>query len=372
MENKTVVQNQNVEFQNRNLSVDILRIACVFLVLWGHYFSHGNIDALAMDGGIIRVFLSTFFSSGSRMACDVFVLITGYFSISTRFCAKRIVKIAFIMSFYTFISACVGYGMGFLVISKGGMLKELIKTICPFIGGNWFAVCYLWLLLLIPFINEIVNKLKKNTYIKLLMVMIIMWCLIPSFHLTTYLGSYLDGFVTCYLLGGYIRRYGLFSRKQISCPILKGVLVYVVGVLFEILGRDIGFRITGMEIFEVFSVVTAVYVFIGFLNLKFQPVSVSCAVERVAKHTFAVYLISDGILRDVIWQGISPNESYIDSKWFFAHFIIKCCVVFLVCVGIDIIREWIFRFVDRISDKSRIKKKAGMVIQRIDEWYRFE
>ena len=83
----------DIRWKNRNVSLDILRILCMFLIVLGHAMIHGQVlDAVAANSPnyfllhVLRAFLS--------VHVNCFVLISGYFLCTHEF---RIRKFFFIM-----------------------------------------------------------------------------------------------------------------------------------------------------------------------------------------------------------------------------------------------------------------------------------
>lgn len=77
--------------------------------------------------------------------------------------------------------------------------------------GNGFAVGYFILCLLIPFLNSMLNGLEKEQFKRMVITLLIIWCIVPTVTMGVWGDNFgkISGFIIMYLLGAYIRLYGL-------------------------------------------------------------------------------------------------------------------------------------------------------------------
>ena len=147
------------EINERFSGIEILRCLCIYFVLLSHYSVLGNnLDNIitisnCLDPTILYMQESTMFS---RLACSVFVLITGYYSIQkdesvygARDLSRHYLKAVLLcleMLFYS-VSALLVTSL-FKNINIG--LGDIIKSFLPVFYGNWYIKSYLCYIYLFP------------------------------------------------------------------------------------------------------------------------------------------------------------------------------------------------------------------------------
>ena len=117
--------------------------------------------------------------------------------------------------------------------------------------------------------------------------------------------------------------------------------VFVFDWVGQIIGADmlIEHATYFREFSSILAVPCAVFMFLAFRKLNIN----SNTVNSIASHVLGIYLIHDNtFLREIIWQKISPNALFLESRWLFAHAVIKVLIVFFACLLIDIVREATF------------------------------
>ena len=91
--------------------------------------------------------------------------------------------------------------------------RDWIRNLIPLIYGNWFVVNYIMLYCFIPFINKFLLSIDKNTFKKLMIITIVVYSIVPSvfYYIDKYQWSFsnFDYMIVTYLLGAYIRLYGI-------------------------------------------------------------------------------------------------------------------------------------------------------------------
>lgn len=93
----------------RNSNVELLRIACMILIVLHHYGVYG-FDALELPHTLNRYVVS-FCSLGGKIGVACFMLISGYYMVYSKFTLRKLVKLAAEAWFYS-----VGIGLLFLTV----------------------------------------------------------------------------------------------------------------------------------------------------------------------------------------------------------------------------------------------------------------
>ena len=143
----------------RNVSLDVLRVLCMFLIVLGHAMFHGHVlQALTPNSvndcmtSVLRAFLS--------VHVNCFVLLSGYFLCTQEFRPVRFFAIwgqAFFWSAALYLLLCIG-GAPF----EG---KTFLKACLPFTQKRyWFVTTYLLMYALAPLLNAAARAMSRRQH----------------------------------------------------------------------------------------------------------------------------------------------------------------------------------------------------------------
>ena len=328
----------------RDSSFELLRIISMISIVISHFATHGGFHFDAQTLSIPR-FWWYFIEMGGYFGVNVFVLISGYFLINDRsglFNYKRILKFWGQVVFYSLAIYVIFVLAGVSEFSW----KEMIGTLCPITTNRWwFASTYFELYLLHPFLNMFLRRMDRGIFQKFLVLLIIMWCIVPTLAPEDYLVNPLVWFVTLYSVAAYIRLYGLnprFKCRHYLCfCIVFSLLRYLSSVTLILLGTKVPIASRRyVEFYERWSVLTflsALSMFMVFYSIK---MGYNKWINVIASATFGVYLIHDNrIVRPFLWQTVFKNASYQDSALIIPYSIAVMLLVYSVCTIIDLIRK---------------------------------
>ena len=342
----------------------------LFIVIW-HAIVHGiaiskNVDLTNLSqieiGNYSLIQLLAYLTS---ISVNCFVLISGYFSISSkRVNYDRIIKIWLQTFFYSFII--------YLLLSSCGIIPfkivHFLKTIIPVTTLQyWFITCYIPLMLISPFISKMIVSNSKKSNTKLLLIL--------SFFTLTFLtinntvfplgkintgGNNLIWFIYLFIVGGYIREYEPFIKKTK----LLSYLFVILLLLFSI-KRTVGHLTTGAETF--FAIhnngITFIFSLLSFLIIKNIKLNTNNVINKtlikIAPYTFGVYLIHDNFfIRDILWyRNLFQFENHFNTYYFVPYLLAISILIFSICVVIDKMRSLLFKalHVDKGITFTRIK-----------------
>lgn len=345
----------------RNSSIELLRIISMIMIVSCHFATHGGylFDASTLS---IPRFWWNFIEMGGNFGVDVFVLISGYFLVKSNgrvFNLKRVLKFWGQVIFYS-ISIYIVFGL--LGISEWGGITSLIKACFPFTFRSWwFASTYFVLYIIHPFLNMLLQKLDKFTYQKLLIMVLILWCVIPTFTLSSFESNDLLWFITLYCVSGYIRLFGLnekYERKHyLIFWLIVSLLRYLSCVVLILIGTRLPFAASHTLFFYgQKSILTFLSALALFMYFEKTNIGYSKVINSIASATFGVYLIHDSkIIRSFLWLDIFRNAQYQESIMIIPYSIIVVSLVYVVCTIIELIRQKVFEkpfmvIVDKYSD----------------------
>ena len=142
----------------RNSSIELLRIASIFLIVTMHvcafidYERASSLNVL-MVGGV---------NSIGNVGVSCFVIISGYFGVKFRL--HKFLYLFCSTTLYTIIVTYFRFGVEFVPMIKAAFIVPSY--------GLWFIVCYLILMLLSPSLNTIADRLNKEEFRNMMIILI--------------------------------------------------------------------------------------------------------------------------------------------------------------------------------------------------------
>lgn len=260
----------------RKSNFEALRLLCIYGITVMHVF--GNIDTGASAINTeLHVMMNALFNTG--VTC--FILISGYFGI--RFRLQKLIEMDLMVVFYTVVAT---------VLQGNLSAKVFLQACIPIVSRRyWFISCYFALCFLAPLLNEIPKQTEKNTFERLLGIMLLLFSIIPT--ITTYdlmqdAGKGLVHFVMIYLMGRYLALYQNKAHdKRRLCIgfVLCILLIFALdsirtrfhGTLYSTFARDC----------SVFIIAASVCLFLLFKELQIS----SRLVNRMASNVLAVTVL---------------------------------------------------------------------------------
>lgn len=335
----------NQSEHRRYSNLELLRILCIIFIIMRHYYSQSNWgDGFGtVDAWNWQTLFVQLIGSLGYAANNIFILITGYFMIEKQVRWRRIVSLIAEMFFYSWIIILVLYLTKVIPFT----LEQTVKAAFPiWFGYNWFVCCYVIFCCFLPFINQFLNKIDKETYKKFLAVSILLLHIAGTFRAVNYLGDScsIDHFFVVYSLGGYIKKYGIRLKKyswrtlfflSLSLLLLSVAVLNVTGVLIK---KDdfIDHALFFTSGSSFLSVMTMTFLFLWIINsVPFY----NRLINSMSRSVVGIFLIHNNpLLHKIIWNKVFPNANYISSNLLPIQCILKIFAVFFVCLIIDQLR----------------------------------
>ncbi len=345
----------------RKSNFELMRVIAILMIIGLHYFNGSMGGALKhVARGEANYYIAFLFESVFIIAVNLFVLMTGYFNFK-----KKSVDLGKLLKL---IMLAYFYGVLFYILSlffkyEEFNLKQFILAINPFLsGGYWFIKYYVILNLLAPFINILIEYMDKNLTYKLLIILLLLFSIWPSFLMQPPIadGGYgLMNFVLLYIIGATIRIYGVPEFKKriyfsiyISCSIIT-FLVASLGFA----GRSWGYNF-------IFNIIGSTALFIMFSKLNIQ----SNRINYLSSFTFSVYLIHfSPFMIKFLYHDLLSCEDYYNSPWFIVHFLVSLLMIYFVSIGIDLVRRGLLYFISLGYRKWIKRKSIGCFEEKVNQ-----
>lgn len=354
----------------RNLGIDILRIASMIGVVFLHVLGHGGI--LLLNHSPAKFTMVWFLEILSYPAVNCFVLISGYVGYRGE---KIFPKVKYILSL---LFTVVFYSVLFFLLFKFWGpetlgLKELIKSLFPtLLKKYWFFSAYFGLFFLSPLLNLLVYKSSfKHSFIFL--SLFLMLCIVSTVYDTfSILGGYsLIWLVFLYSIGAIFKKYDLnkliSKRKWLIIAFVAFTITWLSKVVLHF--TNIPFLQSHSSILVTYVSPTVIIMALGLLNWFSKincPSSLSPIISFFASSAFSVYLIHDNnYVRNYL---ISKFHLYIGNFNFISlslSIIGLVALIFISCILIDKIRIIIFKFIKIDKLAERIEQLIKTVLNDI-------
>ena len=307
--------------KTRQTNIELCRIVAILLVLLVHsgVVSFGDIGKY--DSSYRGILIMESFSI---VCVNLFILISGYFSISLRW--QSVLRLVWICVFYGLISVGMSYLLGFPVSYKSFLFVS---------GTNWFIATYIGLMLCSPMLNVFAEKATRNQlgYTIIILLAFQTWYdYIPRLMSDFQHGYSILSFSILYLMARYIRLYGMpmIIRKY-------NIYIYIVISLiisaFLIFSVEYGFHPRGfadllLRYSNPLVICSAISLFSYFESKKINNskainyIALSCvAVFLFHRSSFCVGYVNSlfrdlffnhsGILVIIGWSGIILGEFFV-------------------------------------------------------------
>ena len=225
----------------------------------------------------------------------------------------------------------------------------------PVITGKWwFASTYLIALPFFPFVNRMLNSLDRKNHLTLIVLMLTIWFVIPTFTHSGMYGSFVIMFFTMYTIGAYFGLHpestGRSAKQYGLCAIASIVLLAVLIALVNLMGPIDGFKpfettLSWGHDNGLMVVLIAVLTFLTFKQINIGHIH---WINAFASTMFGVYLIQEHEqFRSWIFELMNIGSHY--GSLDLIPYILVCMLTILVfCAILEFIR---MHTVDRVTTR---------------------
>lgn len=356
----------------RNVSLDALRVFCMFLIVLGHAIIHGQVlESLAPRSlnsylvNVMRAFLS--------VHVDCFVMLSGYFLCTHTVRLKKAVSL--------WIQALFWSLLPYLLLCAGGVVtfrwSALAKACLPFTQRRyWFVTAYLLLYLLTPFLNAAIHSMRQRQHAAFLAAFFAVYIALQNVFFWEKFTSMeeIDPllFVFLYVLAAYFRLYS--PRRTRKCLLCVMIVLCLFAAAWKIVIPELTVKIAGRamgaDIFltnnSVTMILAAACLFRLFEGLHISSWYVQQTVALLSQLTFGVYLIHDQPeVRELLWRQLVRPDRFAQSPFLAVILIGIAAAVFLICAALEFLRQRVFAVLSVQKLVSAAAEKAGAVGARL-------
>lgn len=367
-----MAQNNKV---TRDANMDFLRIVSMLLIILLHSIDHSGVLEAAPSSGIQSFFTVRFLYMLTQVCVNLYVMLSGYFLIQSKFRLQKLVALWMEVVFY---SLCIK-----LIFMIRGRIPFSTLALCscffPILTGRyWFITIYVGMYLLFPFLNLAITAMNKKRHLMLNIALVILFSawnsIYPSIAGMNSGGGWgLAWFVVLYFLAAWFRLYYRptgeavrYAAVWLGFSALISFLFCFPGEKSSILKAVIGnwYHYNSFPVY-----LTTVALFVCFLNVRIQNEVVSAVITGIAPYTLGVYLIhAHANLSPYLWEVLKLPERMRD-KGFLLVQLASVAAIFVACILIDALRDKTIGRAERsvfINTMSRnLERRIGFLLNKI-------
>lgn len=345
MKNKT---SRKFSCGGRASNIELLRILSMFVIVAHHFVVNSGILEQIDQQTVLSLkdYMLLIFGWGGKTGINCFVFITGYFMCTSNITVNKFLKLLCEIYFYKIVIWTIFFISGYEAFS----VKGFLKVIFPFftVADN-FTSCFLLFYLFIPFLNKLLHILNEKEHIRLMILVLFMYTILPTFAKANVVFNYVTWFMIIYVIASYVRLYPKKSFENVkvwgclSAGTLALSWISVIGIAF--ITRVIGKSISWCYYFvsdsnKVLALATAVCCFMFFKNLQIRY---SKVINTIAASTFGVLLIhaNSDSMRKWLWLDLCRNVkvySEASSMQMIGYALLCIVLIYGICTLIDMLR----------------------------------
>ncbi|MGN0774408.1 MAG: acyltransferase [Candidatus Ventricola sp.] len=352
MDNRQVLQTASVK-ATRHYGIDLLRILSMFSIVLLHILGQGGVgQAVELYSKNYYAYLSLRFLN--EFAVDAYGMISGYVMYKSRPKPSRLLTLWFEVLFYS-----AGISVLFILFHRSSvpvLRAEFYSMLLPITGGRyWYMSCYFCMFLLIPVLNAGVEKLTLAEMRSMLLGLFLLVCVLGGLNISRkdpFCMNY--GFSTAwlcilYLAGAFCRKYQIHTYIRPWQSLLVIAICVLSTVMFKSWMDHNRWRLPYTLDWMLMSNVSITYTLTAFFMLNlFARVRPSKTAQRfiamLSPLSLGVYLIH---VHPFIWDNFITSRFALLANAHWLSMLFKSVAIalsiFVVCLGIDLIRVHIFQ-----------------------------
>ncbi len=346
----------------RNVNMDLLRMLSMVMVTMLHALTKS--DLLPFMAGEVPVngWIAWVLEVLSVSAVNIFMLISGYFLVTSKFKIGRLVEIVLQVIFYT-----VGSFVLFVLIGKYSLqdmnIYDLIHYFLPIhMETYWFISAYVIIYLLLPLIIAGVQAMTKKQLLSviggLLIFESVFKSVLPVRLVMDTRGYSFLWYLLLFLVGAHIRLYGFKLVKTAKCgwfvflasTMLIFAEIFVLSQIQARTGRLKEMVTVSLEYNHILVFLAAIGLFAAFLYGKPLGEKFGRLVCRLSPYCLGVYLLQENLMMRYTWQDWFGLREAMEQPIpvFVLRVLGAVVVMFVLGICVDAIRWLLFRGVTNL------------------------
>lgn len=329
----------------RNSNIELLRLICMFIIILHHAVFYGGGIGTGLP---FNSFLSACFYIGGKFGANCFMAISAYYLIGSSFKIQRIVSVWKTTFFYGILFFILNFAFHFKTLQ----IIDVLETALPITYKSyWYITAFVGILFLSPFLNMTIEKLTKNTYGMLVIILFFMVAVpITIFPKAMPFAdeSHLLLFVFIYLLIGYYKKgYIIDVHKMVKLLMVLGLAWMILSALIVIVLSCLMSK-TSIASYSTFWMkgesIPMIMASIGLTLYVFEkePNEIRI-INSISKGSLDIYLIHmNHFVYLWLWKQIIPVSSLVNDYAYSIIILAVAFVIFTITLTIGNIRALLF------------------------------
>ena len=328
--------------KNRHLGIEACRILAMLMICNLHVLGMGGIlEKVSTQKNLYYIFANSL-EAFSYSAVNIYILISGYVGLNSKFSYKKMFSFWLQIIFYT-----ISITLIFAFFSKLSVnTSDWFSAFTPISHGQyWYMSCYFALMLVAPFINQAILTIKQELLLPIVIGGFVYFSIIPTIFKQDSLGLW-GGYsvlwmILLYMIGAIINRLEFANRFKVWQ--VAGIIILLTSLTFLLhsLGYD-----QWRSYISPTVVLQGISIFLLCLNLKNLPFTLKKIVLLISPLTLGVYLFH---VHPLIFRRILPHiYSLIDGQKFVIfviNILLMSLLIFIVGAFIEYLRKKLFIFI---------------------------
>lgn len=355
----------------RNANMDFLRMISMVMVTMLHALAKSDLlpfmgDEISANGWIAWVFEAL-----SIPAVNIFMLISGYFLISSKFKTGRLAEIVLQTLFYSAGSFAVFWFLGKVPPESMDIYSFLQYFLPIHMETYWFVSAYVIIYLLLPLIISGVHAMMEKQLQGVILWLLIFECVMKSFLpvrlvMDTQGYSFL-WYLTLFLVGARIRLYGFKILKTarrgwflyLVSTFLTLAEIFIVSQIQVRTGRLKEMTGVSLEYNHILVFLSALGIFAALLHAKPLGERVGRLICRLSPYCLGVYLLQENLMMRYLWQDWFGLREIIGKPFpvFLFRVLGAVASMFVFGICVDMLRAALFRGVGKIFRRPGAERR---------------
>lgn len=296
------------------------------------------------------------------VSVNVFVLISGYFLVSSKIKLKKLL----ILWIQVWLYSIITYLIASLAINDNFNTEDFLYSVLPIISNKyWFFTAYFLLMLCVNFLNKILNNSNK----KELTLMSAGILIIIYFATRAGIGNVVSlsagysflWFLMLYLIGGYFRLYP---------PEIKKIWIFLIYCVCTLALWGMAFMPTenffaliiynSMDYISPLALITSICMLLLFRNMHVKNNFVNKIICFISSCTFGIYLFQESHIKPRLYFNILQVQNQYGSAYSALWVLVFSLALFAMGFAVEIVRKAIMKIIDVVYVKVKKAKNKDI------------
>ena len=364
--------------KTRDSSFELLRIVCAFLIIFSHWSDYSGFMFDIDDFGLSRL-MTEFMRYGGTISCNCFVLISGYFLVSSKFSFSKALRLWFETFFYSVSIYIFGVVFGMTEFSATALIRHCLPLMTE---QYWFIRAYFVLYLLVPPLNAMIRAMGSRVHKYAIVALFVPLCVVgtlvylPFFENMNPWFSDELWFIELYLIAAYVKLYpSAFTESRKLHFALSAAITLFIWASFLIMDPICAWYNPGRpeeeglyayflsSQFTITGFLCAFFYFLAFKNMRLPSLPV---VDYVATTVFGVYLIHEHADVSAGWALWIAGEVSEHFGGYLIQLTESVLLLFVLGVCVDLVRARLFDVLERLLVRTRPGACLDRLIGELD------